>query len=180
MPKAKINTRTADVLKIKIRALGRKEGPGYQIFNGFNHAVEVTFKKIKSAKAVAVLLLFLAVPVGSEAAVPQSLAVRAIVGEAAGEGYPAMLAHAHALRNRGTLKGVYGFHARHINEEAPWVWHQARRAWTASAWTKDGTHGASYWFSEEDMRLLERTRPYWFMRLRRTVKIGSTTFMRER
>lgn len=165
------------VLKIRVEPLGRKEGVGFQIFNGFNHPVEVTFRKVKNMGKVAAIILLILLSSGSaKAEIPTSLAIRAIIGESAGEGYKAMLAHAHALRNRGNLNGVYGLKAPHIKNEPKWVWRQAKRAWTASAWTKDGTHGASYWFSEEDMRLLERLRPYWFMRLRRTVKIGSTTF----
>lgn len=181
MPLGKKKAKSDIVLKIKIGAIGRKEGKGYQIFNGFGHAVEVTFRKIKAPKTVALaILIMFAMACPAKAEVPQQLAVRAIVGEASGEGYSVMLAHAHAIRNRGTLKGVHGLRALHINGEPQWVWRQAQRAWTASAHSKDGTHGASYWFSEDDMRFLQRTRPYWFMRLRRTVKIGSTTFYMER
>lgn len=168
------------VLKVKIGAFQRKEGNGFQIFNGFGHPVEITFKKIARLKIAAVLIAALLLPAIARAEVPSNLAVRAIVGEAAGEGFYAMSAHAHAIRNRGTLDGVYGLNATHSKNEPEWVWKQARMAWGLSSKTIDPTRGASYWFSEDDLKLLNRKRPKWFLSLEPTVKIGSTTFYKKK
>ena len=68
-------------------------------------------------------------------------AVSAIVGEAAGSPYLVKLGVAAAIRNRNSLRGVYGLNARHNATEPAWVWADARRAWSQSA-TNDPTHGA--------------------------------------
>ena len=48
------------------------------------------------------------------APIPDAQAVRAIVGEAAGESFEGKLAIACAIRNRGNLHGVYGLNATHV------------------------------------------------------------------
>lgn len=47
---------------------------------------------------------------------------------AAGQPYSVKLGIGEAVHNRGTLKGVYGFHAAHNASEPAWVWRDARRA----------------------------------------------------
>lgn len=79
-------------------------------------------------------------------AVSYILAIRAIIGEAGNQGYTGMLAIAGAIRNRGTLKGVYGVTAKHISKEPQWVFDLAKKAWVESA-TNDITNGATHWGS---------------------------------
>ena len=56
--------------------------------------------------------------------------IRAIVGEYAVENdYTTMKLIAHAIRNRKTLKGVYGFYAKHSNKESRSIWVTAACAW---------------------------------------------------
>lgn len=74
--------------------------------------------------------------------------VRAIIGEAASEGYEGMLAVAEGIRNRGTLKGVYGFNADFVDKEPDWVWEQASKAWDASK-SSDTIKGATHWESTD-------------------------------
>ena len=81
------------------------------------------------------------------AEIPDELAVRAIMGEASGEGYESMQTHASAIRNRGTLRGVYGCYAPHVWHEPEWVWAKARQAWKDSA-TFDYASGADHWGSK--------------------------------
>jgi hypothetical protein len=88
-------------------------------------------------------------------AIPADQAVRAIIGEAADQGYEGMLAVACAIRNRGTLKGVYGLGAKHIDKEPEWVWDLARKAWKNSA-ECDVTKGADHW---ENIKAFGK--PYW-------------------
>ena len=89
--------------------------------------------------------------------------IRAAVGEASGEGYQGLLAVATAIYNRGTLKGVYGVNAKHIESEPEWVWtmasraqKQAKKAYFEGVPMHSGTHwenikafGTPYWV--EDM-----------------------------
>jgi spore germination cell wall hydrolase CwlJ-like protein len=102
------------------------------------------------------------------------LAVRALIGEASGEGERGMLAVAGALRNRGTLRGVYGLRAKHVDRQPAYVWTSARRAWAMSA-TNDLSAGATHW---------ENTRafgvPYWAKTMRVTATIGNHTFYQPR
>lgn len=73
-------------------------------------------------------------------------AIRAIIGEAAGEEYQGMLALACGLRNRGTLKGVYGLNAKHIDKEPGWVWDLAKKAWKESEYNR--IHAGGHWGSK--------------------------------
>ena len=79
-------------------------------------------------------------------AISDSMAIRAIIGEAGHQGERGMLAVACAIRNRGTLKGVYGVKAKHVDKEPAYVWTMARKAWADSA-VKDITNGAQFWGS---------------------------------
>ena len=83
--------------------------------------------------------------------------IRAVIGEASNQGYEGMLAVAVGIRNRGTLKGVYGANAKHVDNEPMWVWKIAKRAWRDSEFNKihTGTHwenikafGTPYWVKD--------------------------------
>ena len=69
-------------------------------------------------------------------------AIRAIVGEAAGQPR-AMLAVASALRHRGSLQGVYGLNAPVTRNASPAVWARAAQAWARSACV-DAARGCQY------------------------------------
>ena len=97
--------------------------------------------------------------------------IQAIVGEAAGQSYREKLAIAGALRNRGTLAGVYGFRAQHVNHEAPRVWRDAAAAWQASK-TVDLSAGATFWEGDRFKK------PKWAVSMKETAHVGSTVFYR--
>jgi len=82
--------------------------------------------------------------------IAEEKATNAIVGEAAGQPYIVKLGVAGAIRNRGTLRGVYGYNAAHNQFEPKWVWVEAQRAWRESA-QRDITHGATHFGSAEDV-----------------------------
>lgn len=90
---------------------------------------------------ITILLISLITPAHAE--VDSTKAVRAIIGEAANQGYRGMLDLASGIRNRGTLKGVYGLHAKHVDREPKWVWKLARKAWKESAHHR--THTGTHW-----------------------------------
>lgn len=78
--------------------------------------------------------------------------VRAIIGEYAVNDYKGLKLIAHAIRNRGTLRGVYGFYAKHINEEPKEIWVEASLAWVDSANEFDPLDGANEWRSQIDLK----------------------------
>lgn len=80
-------------------------------------------------------------------------AIRAIVGEAANQDDYTMDCIAHAIRNRGTLKGVYGINAKHVDSEPPEVWKRAAEAWDISDGTYDLVHGAKNFGTAADFPL---------------------------
>lgn len=120
--------------------------------------------------AIIALLAILHLPSSILAAVPQEQAIRAIVGEAANQGRAGMLAVAGAIRNRGTLKGVYGLKSKVLSQQPEWVWERARLAWAMSA-TNDISRGATHW---ENIKAFGE--PRWAKSLTVTTNIGSHTF----
>lgn len=101
-------------------------------------------------------------------------AILAIIGEAEGEGITGMTAVACAIRNRGTLQGVYGLHAPRIKQHqyTDSIYKIAVKAWEQSAYN-DITHGATHW---------EGTKfkvPYWAKHMRVTATIGSQRFYKK-
>lgn len=123
----------------------------------------------KVAGTVAVMALVVCC---GAATIPERDAVRAIIGEARGEPYAGQVAVACALRNRGTLKGVYGYTARVSAEEVRRAWPRALAAWRESA-KRDVTGGAAFWDNV-------RARPWWAATMRRTLVVGRHAFYAER
>lgn len=83
--------------------------------------------------------------------IPQEKAIKAIIGEAENQGYTGMLSVACALRNRGTLKGVYGLNAPRVkaHKYSPSTYAMAQKAWLESA-KRDITNGATGWGNGQD------------------------------
>ncbi len=100
-------------------------------------------------------------------------AVRAIIGESANQGYRGLLATAGALRNRGTLQGVYGLNAPHVDKEPARIWIMARRAWAESA-TNDISMGSTHW---ENVTAFGR--PVWAAAMHKTVLVKDHQFYRK-
>ena len=101
--------------------------------------------------------------------IPEAQAVKAIIGEAGGQGWKAMRAVASALRNRGTLQGVYGVHNRLASHAGAKLRAMALRAWRASAGA-DVTNGCAYFGCPAD-------RPYLLAYgLRPVMTVASITF----
>ena len=109
----------------------------------------------------------------SEARYTDEQAIKAVLGEARGEGFDGMYAVACAIRNRGTLKGVYGATAS-MEEIGPELYQQASRAWFNSEYGGDPTLGATHWHNVE-----REGENYWTRKLTRTYKVHSHTFFKE-
>lgn len=112
--------------------------------------------------------------------ITEAQAVQCILGEARGEGFESLKAHASALRNRGHLKGVYGCKAKFDHEmqylKAKGILKQAKEAWALSLKT-DYVAGASFWGST----LVDKD---WIKTMKRngyilTKRVGNTEFYRK-
>ncbi len=77
------------------------------------------------------------------AEIPDHVATRVLIGEAADQGLKGMICVAEVLRRRGSTKGFYGYHSKHITAEPPRVWDLASKAWKRSAYT-NYTNGADH------------------------------------
>lgn len=86
-------------------------------------------------------------PAHANETVDNQKAIYAIIGEAENQGFMGMLAVAHAIRNRGTLHGVYGLSAPRVKHHlyTAKTYTAARQAWEQSAIDFDLTHGATHW-----------------------------------
>lgn len=102
------------------------------------------------------------------------LAVRAIMGEARDQGYTGMLAVACAIRNRGTLDGVYGVRAKGLDKEPARVWLLAKKAWQESK-SVDITNGATHWHN-----LKREGETYWTKKLPKVYEHKDHVFYQER
>lgn len=122
------------------------------------------------------VLILAACPRLAVASVSPELAIKAILGEAEGEGPRGMLAVACAIRNRGTLRGVYGVNAPRVKQGKikPEIQAMARRAWEESA-KKDITGGADHWHNLKREGHRQWTRVY-----RVTVTVGNHVFFRSK
>ena len=156
--------------------------------DGFEDLEPLTEKQIKElarrleealriAATTAVTVFFLAfLPAPSNAAmIAEADGVQAVMGEARGEPYLGKVAIAEALRNRGTLNGVYGFKARFQEPER--VWGDARRAWREGE-QSNLTHGATVWGNRSDVEKFRLER--WFLAYEQTAKIGGHYFFRRK
>lgn len=111
--------------------------------------------------------------------------VQAIMGEGRGEGRSwddwegkkiSMTAIAEAIRNRGTLKGVYGRSAK--NNDPVWIKEKCEKlaieAWEDSE-TTNLTNGATHW---ENVKAFGE--PWWAKSMSITAEIGNHVFYKER
>ena len=97
--------------------------------------------------------------------------IHAVLGEARSEGFKGMYAIAHAIRNRGTLVGVYGAKTRFIE---PWHVHaKGALAWILSGLGPDTTKGSTHWENVEAFGM-----PYWSQGVKHRAKVGRHVFWR--
>lgn len=108
-------------------------------------------------------------------------AIKSIIGEAENQGYDGMLAIACAIRNRGTLKGVYGLNAPRVknNKYTKRIYLEAKQAWETSKkliqWggNYDASGGANHWEN-----INQFGKPYWADKCIQTVIIKDHVFYR--
>lgn len=102
-------------------------------------------------------------------------AVYAIIGESENQGYQGMLAVACAIRNRGTLHGVYGENAPRVKKHlyGAKIFVQAVKAWEESSHT-DITNGATHW---ENIKAFGK--PSWARKMVGTITVKDHVFYKE-
>lgn len=104
-------------------------------------------------------------------------AIHALIGEAGGQGEDELQAHACALRNRGSLRGVYGVHAD-IRNRGQKARHRAVIAWNRACGGLDTVNGATHWLSDYDLAHSRPALIAWRHKAVYRVKVGSTWFYR--
>lgn len=130
---------------------------------------------------IGVLCLFSLVLGGIQAEAKQSLglpaevAVRAILGEA-GPSYEERYAIACALRNRGTLHGVYG----HLEAPTAKQWQAGSRAWFESEDGPDVTKGANHFLSRWDLKNCRPSLISWKDKMVKTYETENFCFYRSK
>lgn len=127
-------------------------------------------------KPLILLTILVTAAAGSSEAsgINQGEAVKAILGEAENQGYKGMLAVAVGIRNRGTLRGVYGLKAKRPNTPGlipAEYWKLALKAWKESAVKK--LHNADHW---ENVKAFGT--PDWAPSMKEVYRVGDHVFYR--
>jgi hypothetical protein len=94
-------------------------------------------------KLFCIVILFLFVSKAYAQEIPQDVAERILVSEAADQGLKGMVCVAEVLRHRGSTKGFYGYRSNRIEHQPRSVWGMAEEAWKLSART-NYTKGADH------------------------------------
>ncbi len=119
------------------------------------------------------IILFLFISNAYAQAVPQDVAVRIIVGEAADQGLKGMICVGEVLRHRASIKGFYGYQSNRMRHEPKSVWDMADKAWKISAST-NYTKGADHFENIHRFGL-----PWWAQYCVKTYAYKDHTFYKE-
>ena len=125
-----------------------------------------------------VLIIFFYPGVSHASEIDKSKFVDACIGEAEGEPYIGKLAVSCAIRNRGSLIGVYGVNSPRVklHKYSSKVFVDCVRACEESKYTDNCgfIHGATAW---EGVKFKT---PYWAVRMQQTAIIGNQRFYRRK
>lgn len=134
-----------------------------------------------SKAVVTILVLFLIscnIKTSYSDQIPTDRAVNAIIGEAEDQGYLGQLYIACAIRNRGTLKGVYGEHAPRVLKKK---YSQKIKLAVIKAWKESETSdictqikGANHW---ENIKAFGK--PSWASNMEETLSYKDHVFFKE-
>lgn len=149
----------------------------YSVTSGRSgHSLTMSGPTVNSNNPVVLMIkltiLFLLLAMTCRGAITDRQAVESIIGESASEPFLTKLAIAGALRNRGMIAGVRGYHNQGMIQRQPkFVWNDANRAWRQSA-TNDLSKGGTFFESDNF------TKPKWAYGMVQTAKVGKFTFFR--
>lgn len=125
-------------------------------------------------KCLIVTLSLLSFSQTAKAEINPTQAQKAIIGEAANQGFEGMKAVGEVIRRRGNLRGLYGLKRESfISAQPKWVHDMAKRAWEESA-KSNLTKGATHFENEKAFGV-----PYWAKGMTKTVTIKDHSFYRE-
>lgn len=121
-----------------------------------------------------VIILFLMCSVSFAAEIPKSRFIDAIIGEAESGGLDGMRCVASAIRNRGTLKGVYGVNSPRVKNRlySSRTFVLAVQAYEDSR-KFDYSYGATFW---EGVKFKT---PYWAKKMKVTTVCGGNRFYKK-
>ena len=127
---------------------------------------------------ILIMVLFSSCSYAAPVKLTDKTAILAIIGEAEAESQIGKIAIAEAIRNRGTLKGVYGVKAKRVVNKlyTDNAYLLAKSAWFDSLKT-DYTKGATGWGNASDIVIFKRQG--WFKNCVITAKIGNHYFYKE-
>lgn len=122
-----------------------------------------------------ILFIFLIICNVAHAEIPKSRAINAIIGEAEDQGQMGMNLIACAIRNRGTLDGVYGENSPRVKAH---LYSEDIEAKATVAWEKSAdpaecsfVKGATHWENIKDFG-----RPKWAKLMKKVYKHHDHTF----
>jgi hypothetical protein len=133
-------------------------------------------RRSPTLQVVLVLGLFL-ICSNAFASVPftQANCIKALVGEVEGETFQTKLATAECLRNRGTLKGVYGINSKRLSKASRKAWAECELAWAKSK-ASNLVDGATVWGNASDVKIFRKTK--WFKSYVQTAHVGNHFFFK--
>lgn len=112
---------------------------------------------IKMFIVTTLFLMAIVISCYAEEVCSDSKAVQCIIGEAENQGELGMLALAVGIRNRGTIRGVYGCNVtrktpEYIKKQAMKAWKESKenRIHTGNHWENVKAFGSPYWAKEEN------------------------------
>lgn len=110
----------------------------------------------------------------AKAEINPTQAQKAIIGEAADQGFHGMVGVAEVIRRRGNLKGLYGLKRESfISSQPKWVHDMAKKAWEESS-KSNLTKGATHFENVKAFGV-----PSWAKSMTKTATIKDHTFYRE-
>lgn len=127
--------------------------------------------------AILIMLLFTSCSYASPVPLTDKTAILSIIGEAEAESQTGKIAIAEAIRNRGTLKGVYGARSKRVINKlyTNKTYLLAKAAWFDSLNT-DYVKGADHWGSDSD--IVKFKKESWFKNCKQTARIGNHSFFK--
>ena len=128
--------------------------------------------KLLIAILIALLLQGCSPAMAAEIPFTEANIIKALAGEAGGQGMDEIIAHAHAIKNRGHLGGVYGI--RRVSSQK--ALERARNGWNRACGEPDRLHGSDHWLSDYDLKHSRPSLIAWRHKAVYSVKVGSTRF----
>ena len=117
------------------------------------------------------ILIFIFIETAYSLNIPDDMAVRIIVSEAANQGLKGMICVGEVIRRRKSIKGFVGYRSKRVNSQPKAIWRMARKAWKISAHTNH-TNGADHFANIRDGN------PWWVKHCVKTYQYKDHVFYR--